>query len=70
VDVSALVVMSISAQCMRFKQMLLSRWLCEPPAVPDLRVRSTCNSVVASFDYAHPSPYNTGDRFELQVGEP
>ena len=51
----------------RAKQLLLSRWLCDAPAVPTLRVSSTCSSVVASFQYAPPTPYNQLDWFELQA---
>ena len=57
----------MSDQCLRLKRMFLSRWLCEPPAVPELRVSSTCSTVVATFRYDAPSTYNEDDRFELQV---
>ena len=53
--------------CWRLKRLLLSHWLCEPPAVPELRVSSTCSTVVATFRYDAPSTYNEDDRFELQV---
>ena len=53
--------------CSRLKRLLLSHWLCEPPVVPELRVSSTCSTVVATFRYEGPSPYNVDDRFELQV---
>lgn len=53
--------------CLRLKRLLLSRWLSAPPAVPRLRLDSTVSTITASFDYAPPTPYNSGDCFELQA---
>jgi hypothetical protein len=57
----------VPGHCLRLKRLLLSHWLCEPPAVPELRVSSTHSTVVATFHYNAPTPYNVDDRFELQV---
>jgi len=53
--------------CLRLKQLLLARFLSERPATPSLRLQSTATTITASFSYQPPSPYNSGDSFELQV---
>ena len=57
----------MSATCLRLKQLLLSRWLAAPPALPTLRLSSDATSITAAFLYTPPTPYNAGDCFELQA---
>jgi hypothetical protein len=57
----------MSATCLRLKQLLLSRWLAAPPALPTLRLSSDATSITAAFQYTPPTPYNAGDVFELQA---
>ena len=57
----------MSGACLRLKQLLLSRLLAAPPALPTLRVSSDASSLTAVFQYTPPTPYNAGDCFELQV---
>ena len=57
----------MSATCLRLKQLLLSRWLAAPPALPTLRLSSDATSITAAFQYTPPTPYNAGDYFELQA---
>jgi len=53
--------------CLRLKRLLLSRWLCLPPATPELRLQSDSSIITASFLYKPPSAYNEDDHFELQA---
>ena len=57
----------MSGACLRLKQLLLSRFLAAPPAVPTLRLSSDSTSITAAFQYTPPTPYNAGDCFELQA---
>jgi hypothetical protein len=57
----------MSATCLRLKQLLLSRWLAAPPALPTLRLSSDATSITAAFQYTPPTLYNAGDVFELQA---
>jgi hypothetical protein len=57
----------MTSTCLRLKQLLLSRWLAAPPALPALRLSSDSSSITAAFQYTPPTPYNAGDCFELQA---
>lgn len=56
-----------SSACSRLSRMLLSRWLCAPPSVPSVSFSADATSLVATFAYSPPGPYNAGDVIELQL---
>lgn len=58
---------AMESVCLRIKTTFFSRWLALPPAVPDIEVKTTSDTVTTRFVYTQPTPFNQWDEIEFQA---